>query len=180
MNTTLEYNDFIKEVKQKSRKHKAFNSYGVYDYYKYYRKNKPKSKEYILTESQYFSIIRKINQHLGEDFTLGKDIVLPYGLGSIELRKFYNSVTIDSEGKVTNNMPIDWKSTLDLWSTDIECFNKKQLIKFNNKVTFKVLYNKRKVKYNNKSFYKFSLNKLLRTKLKNNITQNKIDAFTFN
>ena len=42
------------------RVHKITGSLGVYDSYKYYRKIKPKDKKYILTESQYFSIIRQI------------------------------------------------------------------------------------------------------------------------
>ena len=60
METLGEFKRRIKKVNQ-PREYKVRNSLGVYDGYKYYRKNKPDNKEYVLTESQYFAIIRKIN-----------------------------------------------------------------------------------------------------------------------
>lgn len=63
METLGEFKRRIKKVNQ-PREYKVRNSLGVYDGYKYYRKNKPDSKEYVLTESQYFAIIRKINLYL--------------------------------------------------------------------------------------------------------------------
>ena len=51
METLGEFKRRIKKVNQ-PREYKVRNSLGVYDGYKYYRKNKPDSKEYVLTESQ--------------------------------------------------------------------------------------------------------------------------------
>ena len=58
--------EFISNIKNVTgnRKHKINNSYGVYDAYKYYRKNKPKDSKYILSESEYFNIIRSVNKQL--------------------------------------------------------------------------------------------------------------------
>ncbi len=164
-----------------TRTHKVTNSYGVYDYFKYYRKNKPKGKEYILTETQYYNILRVLFTYLGQSLVSGKAIKLPFNLGSIELRKFSNKITIDPDtGKVITNMPIDWKSTLQLWKEDIDCYTNKQLVKYKNTETFKVIYNKRNTRFTNKSFLKFALNRNLKINLKENILKNKIDAFTFN
>ena len=60
MRETLgEFKKRIRKVNQ-PREYKVRNSLGVYDGYKWYRKNKPDGKEFVLSESQYFAIIRKI------------------------------------------------------------------------------------------------------------------------
>jgi hypothetical protein len=59
----------------KPRKTTINNSYGVYDAYKYYRKNKPKDPKYILSESQYFAIVRQTNLLLAQELLEQKDIV---------------------------------------------------------------------------------------------------------
>lgn len=173
-----ELNDFINTIKgvNKSRIHKIRNSYGVYDGFKFYRKNKPKEHKYILTESQYFSIIRKVNELLGELLVNGEDITLPCRLGRLELRKYEAKITIDGN-KVKTNLPIDWDKTLKLWYEDEESYKNKTLIKVEEKEIFKVHYNRTIANFNNKSFYKFSINKDLKKRLKQNIKDGKIDAF---
>lgn len=173
--------DFIKNIKKVSepRKHTIKNSYGVYDGYKFYRKNKPKESKYVLTESQYFSIIRKINSILAEGLTRGEDIVLPERFGRIEIRKSNARVQIVN-GKVVSNLPIDWDRTLKLWYEDIESFNNKTLVKVEEKEIYKIYYNKNNAEYSNKSFYQINFNRELKKKLKYNIKDGNLDAFNFN
>ena len=64
-----------------SHPHKITGSWGVYDYFKFYRRTKPKEKKYILTESQYFAIIRKVNTILAESFVRGKEVHFPMRMG---------------------------------------------------------------------------------------------------
>lgn len=172
--------DFINAIKKVAspRKHKAKNSYGVYDYYKYYRKNKPKESKYILTESQYFSIIRSINNYIVELLSRGEDIILPFRLGRLELRKYKTKMSWNGE-KVVSNLPIDWDKTLKLWYEDEDSFKNKKLIKAEVKEVFKLYYNRNLANYNNKSFYQFNFNRELKKKLKNNIKEGTIDAFNF-
>ena len=63
MENLVEFKRRVRKLTE-HREHKIRNSLGVYDAYKYYRKNKPKDKQYVLSESQYFSIIRQINNFL--------------------------------------------------------------------------------------------------------------------
>lgn len=170
--------EFIKSIKKvsNSRVHKIKNSYGVYDGYKYYRKNKPKDKKYILTESQYFSIIRSINKLLGESLANGEDVTLPCRLGRLEVRKYKAKITLDGK-KVRTNLPIDWHTTLKLWYEDEEAYKNRTLIKAKEKELFKIYYNKSVANFNNKSFYQFNINRELKKQLKNNIKEGKIDAF---
>ena len=148
--------EFLNSIKKVSdtRHHKVSNSYGVYDGYKYYRKNKPKESKYVLSESQYFAIIRK------------------------ELRK-YNPRVFFECNKLKTNLPIDWDRTLKLWYEDEESFRNKTLIKVEEKELFKIYYNKSKANYINKSFYQIQFNRELKKKLKTKIKEGNIEAFTF-
>lgn len=176
----MEEESFIKNIKKVSgtRVYKINNSYGVYDYYKYYRKNKPKDKKYVLTESQYFKIIRLINTYLIKSFIDGKDIIFPCRMGRLELRKL--KPTIKMEGsKVKTNLPIDWNKTLKLWYEDPDCFKNKTLVRIPETEVFKIHYNKSDANFNNKSFYQFIANREFKLTLKKNIKEGNIDAFTF-
>lgn len=170
--------EFLKSVKRvnESRTHKVKNSYGVYDGFKFYRKNRPKEHKYVLTESQYFSIIRKVNELLGESLINGEDITLPCRLGRLELRKYNTRITIDGK-KIKTNLPIDWDRTLKLWYEDEESYKNKTLIKVEEKEIFKIYYNRNIAEYKNKSFYEFNVNRNIKRKLKCNIEDGKIDAF---
>ena len=174
--------EFKRKIKKVNspRHYKITNSYGVYDGYKYYRKNKPKDKKYILTESQYFAIIRQVNQLLVEEFLKGNDIKLPERMGTLELRKFNGYVKTDEEGKLHTNYPINWESTLKLWHEDKESFKNKTLIRNHEKEIFKVFYNKLRADYNNKTFYDFSVNRDIKIRLKQKIKDKRIDAFKLN
>lgn len=170
--------DFKRKVRKVNcpRKYKINNSLGVYDGYKYYRKNKPKEKKYVLSESQYFAIIRKINLLLIEELLQGNEITIPNRMGIIELRKFNSNIRIDKDGKVHTNLPIDWNKTLELWYEDEESYKNKTLVKMEETELFKIYYNKSSANYENKSFYEFVFNKDLKVRLKQKIKEGKIDA----
>ena len=158
------------------RIHKVKNSYGVYDGFKYYRKNRPKEHKYVLTESQYFSIIRRVNELLGEALINGEDVTLPYRLGRLEVRKYEARITTDGK-KVRTNLPIDWDRTLKLWYEDKESYKNKTLIKVEEKEIYKVYYNRNVAEFTNKAFYQFDVNRELKRRLKQNIKEGKLDAF---
>ena len=169
---------FINSIKRinEPRVHKVRNSYGVYDGFKYYRKIRPKEHKYVLTESQYFSIIRKVNELLGESLICGEDINLPYRLGRLEIRKYSAKITVDGK-KVRTNLPIDWDRTLKLWYEDEESYKNKTLIKVEEKEIYKIYYNRNVADFTNKSFYQFDINRELKKRLKQNIKEGKLDAF---
>lgn len=175
METLGEFKRRIKKVNQ-PREYKVRNSLGVYDAYKYYRKNKPDSKEYILTESQYFAIIRKINLYLVDELLMGNDVRLPKSMGTIEVRKYDRRVKLGSDGKIYTNLPIDWDKTLTLWYEDEEAFNNKTLVRVEAKEIFKIYYNRESATYNNNSYYEFLFNKDLKIRLKQKIKEGLIDA----
>lgn len=175
----MELSEFKKNIRKvkSNRNHKVRNSLGVYDAYKYYRKNKPDDKRYILTESQYFSIIRKINNLFAKELSLGYSIKLPLRMGELELRKYDRQVYFDNNGKLHTNLPIDWDNTLELWYNDEEALKNKTLLRIDSgNNIFKLYYNKNKANYINKSYYEFTFNKDLRIMLSKNLKKGNIDA----
>ena len=176
----MEEQEFLNKVRKvkESRNHKVKNSYGIYDGYKFYRKNKPKDPKYVLTESQYFAITRKVNEFLAEALSKGEDVILPFRLGRIEVRKYESRITWDGK-KVKSNLPIDWDRTLKLWYEDEEAYKNKTLIKIEEKEIYKIFYNRNLADCTNKSFYQFNFNRELKKKLKYNIKEGEVDAFSF-
>lgn len=170
--------DFRKKVLKldKPRKHKVNNSLGVYDAYKWIRKNKWLDIGRPITEHEFYTIIRQVNNLLAENFLKGRDIVLPHRLGTIELRKYETKMSFNN-GKLHTNLPIDWDRTLKLWAEDEEAYKEKMLVKVEEKEIFKVFYNKGKANYNNKSFYEFEVNRDLKRRLKQRIKDGLIDTF---
>lgn len=170
--------EFKKRVSKATfhHKHKIRNSLGVYDGYKWYRKNKPDDKKYILSESQYFAIIRQINNLLADEIAKGNDIRLPYRMGTLEIRKYEKTVRIDEEGKVVTNLPIDWDSTLKLWYEDKEAYKNKILLRLDEREMYKIVWNKENLNFNNKVFYELVYNRDLKRKLKHNIKEGITDA----
>lgn len=159
-----------------NRNHKVNNSNGVYNAYKYIRKNKWFNIGRPLTEHEFYTIIRQVNNYLADELLQGNDILLPCRLGKIELRKYSASMSI-KDGVLKTNLPIDWDRTLKLWSEDEEAYKERTLVKMEEKEIFKVFYNKRDANYENKSFYTFEVNRDLKRRLKQKIKSGEIDAF---
>lgn len=158
------------------RVHKVNNSYGVYDIYKYIRKNKWFDIGQPVTEHQFYSIIRRMNNLLADALIHGHDIELPCRMGVIEVRKYDARISIEN-GKVKTNLPVDWDRTLKLWSEDEEAYKERTLIKMEEKEIFSIFYNRTAANYKNKSFYEFRPNRQLKLMIKRRIKAGKLDAF---
>lgn len=170
-----EYRKEILKVDQ-PRKSKISNSYGVYDAYKYYRKTKPKDKKYVLSESQYFAIIRQTNLLLAQNILNQRDIVFPYSMGRLEVRKITPRIYIDND-EVKSTHPIDWYGTVKLWYEDEESRKNKTILKKKEKAVFRIIYNKSKAAYTNKNYFEFKVNRSLKLALKDIIIQGDFDSF---
>lgn len=173
----MEYNNFRKQVlNSDTRTHKVTKSLGVYDIYKHIRKNKWYNIGKVVSEKEFYSIIRTVNNIIAKYLGEGEDVVLPYSMGRLEVRKRINKAFY-KDGKLIVTYPILWGDTLKLWFEDTKAFKEKTLIKSTNKETFELRYDKSKADYNNKMFYKFNFNRDIKQRLKNNINNNKIEAY---
>lgn len=172
------FEDFSKRVRKlnSTRKHKINNSYGIKDGFKYYRKTKPKDPKYILTDCQYLLINREINNILSNELINGKEVVFPYKLGKLEIRKFETIKTI-KDGKLKLSIAIDWDKTIKLWYNDNESYTNKTLIRVPDNISYKVYYNKYGANYTNSTLYQFNVNRLIKRGLVSKIREGKIEAF---
>ena len=159
-----------------SRNHKVKNSIGVYDVYKHIRKNKWYDIGQPITEHQFYTIIREINNVLADNLLKGNDIVFPSKMGRLEVRKFEPIIRFDNN-KLTVRLPIDWDGTLKLWSEDEEAYKERTLVKMEEKEIFKVCYNKTRADFPNKGFYQLQINRDLKIALKKKIKLGNFDAF---
>lgn len=159
-----------------SRNHKVKNSIGVYDIYKHIRKNKWYDIGQPITEHQFYTIIRQVNNVLADNLLKGNDIVFPNKMGRLEVRKFEPIIRFD-DNKLTVRLPIDWDRTLKLWSEDEEAYKERTLVKMEEKEIFKVCYNKARADFPNKGFYQLQINRDLKIALKKKIKLGNFDAF---
>lgn len=175
----MDLKEFKKKIKKVSshRVYKITNSYGIYDGYKYYRKIKPKDKKYLMSESTYFGITRKINNLLVNSFLECHDIVFPLRMGKLKLFKSQTKIKTDKTGKIEANLCIDWDKTLQLWYEDKESLSKKVLVKHDVPFTFTIRYDKKNTNFNNQSYYTFNVNRGFKLRLKQYIKDNKIDSY---
>ena len=151
--------------------HKITNSWGVYDAFKFYRKNKLKDKKYILTESQYFAIIRKMNSLYREALLQDKDIIFPACMGGLYSYVRQRGAYLNKEGKIIITRPIDWKETYKLWYNDEEAFANKTVIRKEIDKACGVTYSRYKAYYTNMSFYKFQVHQDIITQLNKNVRE---------
>ena len=159
-----------------SRNHKVKNSIGVYDIYKHIRKNKWYDIGQPITEHQFYTIIRQVNNVLADNLLKGNDIVFPNKMGRLEVRKFKPIIRFE-DNKLTVRLPIDWDRTLKLWLEDEEAYKERTLVKMEEKEIFKVCYNKTRADFPNKGFYQLQINRDLKIALKKKIKLGNFDAF---
>lgn len=174
-----DYNEFINKTIKRSghgiKNFKVQNSWGVYDAYKLMRKNHWYDIGKPVSEHDFYSIIRGVNNVIAEELSKGATVVFPANMGKLELRKSQRGVSIEG-GRLKNTYPVDWLSTLELWYTDKEEREKKTLLRKEDKYVYHIKYCKFKATYPNKCYYDFTLNRGIKLLLKNNIENRLIDS----
>ena len=78
-------------IRNQKKKFKVSNSWGVYDSYKHIRKNGWYNIGRPVTEHEFYTIVRKMNDLLAENLFEHQCIVFPSRMGAVELRKHKNS-----------------------------------------------------------------------------------------
>ena len=173
------FNSFIQDIKKihGKRVHKISNSFGVHDAVNYYRKHRPRQSKFVLSDCEYYKIIREVHKHMGNILVQGGEISLPLKMGVINLKKVTVQPLLDKQGNLSYKAPINWEETLKLWYDSEEDFKNKTLVKMEPGELIKVIFNKQKSTFNNKSFYQFTVNRELKHNIKNAFTSKEMDAY---
>lgn len=119
-----------------------------------------KNSKYYLDYSTYSKIINIFNLKLRDIILYNTyDFTMPNRMGLLGIRKKKLTPWINEEGELVNPLPVDWKSTLDLWEVDPVAKEKKKLVRHYNKHTKGFIvqwyYSTRKATYKWKSAYGF-------------------------
>lgn len=130
--------------------------YGMSDYYKAYCKREDVDR---LSYSKYSSIIADFNTAI-IDMVLNDsfEYMLPHLNLELTVRKNLRKPQI-KDGKLHNNVPIDFKKTMDLWRSDPDAKERRIKVRHNNKHTmgyvFRFYLKKLRGTVKNKRYYKF-------------------------
>lgn len=169
------YKNSVKKV-YTNHTYKIKNSFGVYDAYRYISRNKWLNIGQSISTKNFYLIIRTINKYYANELSVGNDVKLPHRMGRLEVGKA-NAFVRFNGNKIETNRRIDWNKTLELWYEDEAAKNRKQLVRVNSDVVFKLRYTKRRANYENKSYFRFAFTRKVKQALKENILENKIEAF---
>lgn len=154
--------------KEKYKAHvKSMDFYKFYSemYFKGYdsKRNRvliDRDNAFYVDYSTYCKVIDQFNKSLRDEILNNSfDFRLPCRLGTLGIRKKKLTPWINDEGKLINNLPVDWKATLDLWEEDPEAKKEKKLVRHYNAHTKGYIahwyYTTAKANYTWKSAYSF-------------------------
>lgn len=139
------------------------------DYYKFYTETYNKD----ISKKKYNDIITEFNKAVAN--LIVEDNLFyqfPFLAFELSVRKDKRKPRINN-GKLINNIPVDWKKTNELWERDSEAKEKKLLVRYNNSHTsgyvFRIHLSKNRAILKNKILYKFRPNRTLQRSLSSRI-----------
>ena len=149
------------------REYSITNSWGVYDFYKYYRKNRPKDSKWALTEGQYYTLFRRINELLVDNLVRTGVLEFPHNMGELIVIKSKRGSWVNEKGKRVTNRGVNWDKTLELWYNDKKAYENKTVIYHENEEISLIKYIKGKAKFKNKYYYGFKPNRDIERRIRN-------------
>ena len=162
----------------KTRVHKIKSDYGMRDYYNSYRKEYDNKD---ISPVLFNKILTDFNSGI-IDLVIEHNLIfyMPFLGLEIFIKKDKRRPKIKN-GKLINNIPIDWKATNELWDRNPEAKEKKILVRYTNSHTsgyvFRIYCKKFKSKIRNKRLYKFKPNRKFQRSLSARIKDPDKDNF---
>lgn len=152
--------------------------YGMFDYYKYYVKNSGSD----IDRTTFNKIVSDFNSEIANAIiNEGLEFKPKYVQLTICVRKSKRVPRIDENGKLINTMPVDYKSTKELWERDPEAKEKKLVLRYLNNHTGKYVFRIKAIKsgytYSNKKYYKFKAVRKFARDLGKRILDQDLDKF---
>ena len=138
------------------RVHKIKTDFGMEDYFKYYKSKteRPKQSRVI-----YNKVITDFNNEI-QRLIIEENLIYQFPGVNMELmlKKEKRKPRIVN-GKLINNLPINWKATNELWNKDPEAKEKKLLVRLHNSHTashvFRIYCKKFKSNLKSRGLYKW-------------------------
>ena len=163
--------------------------YGISDYYNHYMNSFELSKDdssnnpFYVSKKDYNSIIEDFHAMIiDEIIDFNYEFKLPFDLGMLALRKFKPTLKVDENGKLINKLPVDIRSTMNLWDKNEEAKKNKVLVRYTNKhsrgYVFTIHYYKKyKARFKNKTLYSFETVRSFKEKVNKRASTGELDAY---
>lgn len=152
------------------------NSLGVYQAMEWYRKNKPQGKEYVLSPSQFYKIIRETNNAVARRFLQTGEFMFPLGLGKLIVTETHPK-TCFKDGTLVTSLPVDWDTTFKLWDEDPQSLKEKRLVRFVTDRVCRITYRRDRATYRNRTYFDFKPNTIMKRALKNSLNEGKFTTY---
>lgn len=124
--------------------------------YKFYR---TKAVEKKVTVEVYTSVFSDFMKYFLDRVLQGEEMKLPERFGTLRVEGKKKEPILNEDGKITN-MPVDWKSTKELWARNPEAKEKKKVVFFLNEHTNGIVnslrWRKKGAIFPNKELYSIS------------------------
>lgn len=178
MDSLEEFKNKIKRVKE-HRHYKIKGTFDIQKCFTYYRQHRPKSKEFVITESQFYKIINAVHEEFIKIMLTGTDVILPHSMGVLRISKKFPGVSYQ-DGELKNTYPINWNKTIELWYSDVEAYKNKTLVYETLKVKYKPTYMKKDATYKNRYYFTIRFTRDLIKRMSKYITEHpEFDCATF-
>lgn len=170
-------NEFMVNIKNanRPRNHIIKNSYDTKDFYRNYIKGLDRKSELFITERKYGEVIKATNDIIQERLLDGRQVVFPYGLGSLQIESHENTIKI-VDGEIHTSYMIDWNETIKLWFSDDECMKNKTLVRSDYPLRYVVQYRRPNVPIKNKQCLCFSPCRNLTGKINTKMKEEGLDV----
>lgn len=152
--------------------------FGMSDYYKYYSQH----SEQPVDAKTFNKIVSDFNKEITNAMIYQNLEFKPRFVQlTLCIRKSKRVPRIDDNGKLINTMPIDYKSTKELWAKDPDAKDKKIVLRYLNNHTGKYVFRIKAIKtgfaYSNKKYYKFKAVRQFARELGKRILNTDLDKF---
>ena len=170
----------MEDQEDKGKKTKRIKANFITKHYLGYVMWRLKKTHPNLTHRVVARIISRYQELIREDIEMGIRVKFRRNLGTIETTRIKTETSLDENGNVKTNMPIDRKRTEDLWK-EYPHLRDKQYVRFLNAHSkgylFSMTYKKKDAVFNCKSIYVFYKNRVMRSTFSKNIIDKKVEAF---
>lgn len=139
------------------------------DVYKFYCKKYGTASITGVTQHTFSAVIKEFNLYIGDQIIKGDRMILPFGLGTLEVEKKKQRYQVN-DGKInTKPLMIDWPSTYEYWKKNEEACKSKKLLYYTNdhsdNYRYKIRWDKYGILANKIRIYSFDATRHLSRRL---------------
>lgn len=156
--------------KRANKKNQYRPTVTVKDTYRFYTSRYGQKERTGVSLRTFGKVLKEFNKYFADQLILGNRMILPYGLGTLEIMKRKQAYLIIDGKLQTKRLLIDWPSTWEYWKTNQKAKESKKLLYYTNEHSdnyrYKFVWDKYGAKCRGLCYYSFDASRLLSRRLK--------------